>query len=485
MNLRYFSFALCLVAALASCSKKGDTWQRTDVNEVKLLSFGFFKADNPDVLVKDYVVTQVNSSNILVLLPGNIDRSSLVARFTVGENDVIRVGGTVQKSGETVNDFSVPLDYILTDGNYNAKYTVTIGKGGDYIWKPVPFTIVDSTTGMIMKVNPVNGAPYIMYSQSRTSSVDSKAAMATFENNQWVDLGAISDGRVGNFDFTFNSTGIPFASYGDYTTPTAQFVTVKSLQGGSWSMTGNKGFTPVRVSYNAISFDNEGRLKVYSALDAAGGGFVRRELGVSTFEGGAWTTEKVPGRPSTLSTYLPVAKLRNGAVYLGVYNAVTPNSFSLYKFANNTWTTLLESYKDPAATTGNIYDFDIDVDDDGNVFIATVDNSDGASRHRVIKYNEATGTLTSIGRYLTGATGSSVNFDLALSPNGVPYLFYRNSSNYPTIVSFDDETQDWTTPSVFESEAADQLMLDFAPNGEAWLAYVKNRKFFVQKYSAP
>ncbi|MGN6416535.1 MAG: hypothetical protein ACTHMC_03515 [Pseudobacter sp.] len=486
MNLRYIAFAVCMLVAFASCTKKADVWKRADVNEAKMLSFGFYKADNPDVLVKDYVITQVNSSNILVLMPPNIDRNGLVARFTAGDNDIIRVGNTVQKSGETVNDFRVPVDYILTDGNNNAKYTVTIARGGDYIWKPVPFTIVDSSTTISMKVNPVNGSPYIMYAQSRTSTADSKAAMAVYENNQWVDLGAISDGRAGNFDFTFSSTGVPYASYADYTTPTAQFNTVKKLDALSWTLVGNKGFTPVRVTYNAIAFDNESRLQVFSAMDAVGGGFARRELGVSTFENNVWTTAKVPGRLSTLSTYLNVAKLKNGALYVGIYNAITPNSFSIYKFANNTWTTLLDQWRDPAATTGNIYDFDIDVDDNGNVYAAFVDNSDAAvSKHRVIKYNEASQTVTSVGRYLTGATGSSVNFDLALSPNGVPYLFYRASGNYPTIVSFDEDSQDWTIPASFESEAADQLMLDFAPNGEAYLAYLKNRKFFVQKYSAP
>lgn len=488
MNMKqiHLLFTVFILAAITSCTKDAEVWQRAKVNEVKLLSYGFYKADNPTALVKDYVAEQISSSTIVILLPENIDRSQLVARYTVSDNDVVRVGEVVQKSGETVNNFNVPIDYIITDDNYNGKYTVTIAKGADYIWSAVPFTIVDSATTMLMKVNPASGALYMMYSQSRVSTADSKAAMARYENNEWIDMGEISDGRVSNFDFTFDASGTPYASYADYTTPTAQFNTVKKFDGTSWTMIGNKGFTPVRVSFNAVAFDDADRLKVINVLDAAGGGFVRREPGVSTFENGSWNTVKIPGRASGVSTYLPVAVLKNGALYLGLYNAVTPNSFSLYKFSNNTWTTLLDAWKDPNATTGNINDFDIDVDDNGNVYIGTSDNSDGgAAKLRVVKYNATTHAVSPVGRYIIGTTGGSANFDLALSPLGHPYFIYKNSSSYPTIVAFDSETQDWGTPHIFESQAVDQLMLSFAPNGEAYAAYVKNRKMLVHKYSAP
>lgn len=488
MRLIDLSFTACILVALASCTKEATVWERVKLNEVKMTSFGFYEADNPDVLLKDYVVSQINAGNIVVTLPDNIDKSGLIARFTVSENDIVHVGEAVQKSGETVNDFTVPVDYILSDGNNNAKYTVTIVKGGDYIWSAIPFTIVDSAVSLILKVNPVTGSPYIMYNQSRPSSADAKAAMVSYENGQWENKGEVSDGRVGNYDFIFNSAGNPYASYADYTATVSQANTVKKFDNGTtWSLVGNKGVTTAKVSYNALVFGNDdAKLFLFSMMDAANV-LARRELGVSIFENSAWTTNTtIPGRASTLYSYLPVAKRKNNAIYLGVLNASSPNSVSIYRYANNAWTTLVDQWRDPNGTAINVRDFDIDVDAQGNVYAAFADNSSTSLyKYRVIKYTEATQAVTPLGSYIAGASGNLFSFDLAVSPTGAPYLFYKNSSNYPTVVSFDNESQDWSLPYTFETEVGDELGFDFAPNGEAFVTYIKNKKLLVYKYSAP
>lgn len=487
MKPRYLTCIVFLVFAMASCAKKADIWERAKVNEVKMLSFGFYKADNPGLLIRDYVIKQVSSNNITVLLPADVDRSNLIARFTVGDNDITRVSGAVQKSGETGNDFTVPVDYYLSDGNYNAKYTVTIVKGGDFEWAPVPFILEDSAVVEVMKVNPVTGEPFIMYKQSRPSSSDARAAMASYRNGQWISMGNISDGVVGSyFDLTFNSTGIPYVTYTDNAATVAQANTVKTFDGSGWFTVGNRGFTPAKVTYNAISFDSESKLRVFTTFDAAAGGFVRREIVMGTYDNNTWTLAKLPGRLSTTVSYRQVAKLKDNVLYLGIYNAVSPNSISLYKFENNTWTTLLDAWKDPASTSISLYDIDIEVDEDGDVYIALGDNSSsGVLKHRVIKFSAATQAVSPVGSYIVGTGASSMSLDLALSPIGTPYLFYKTSSNYPAVISFDNETQDWTTPHIFETEVADELSLDFAPNGDAYATYIKKTKLYVHKYSAP
>ncbi|MBO9634701.1 MAG: hypothetical protein J7578_16425 [Chitinophagaceae bacterium] len=487
MKPRYLICILFIVTAVASCVKKADIWERAKVNEVKLLSFGFYKADNPDLLIKDFVIKQVNSNNLTVLLPADVDRTKLKARFTVGENDITRVGGVVQKSGETSNDFTVPVDYFLSDGNYNAKYTVTIVKGGDFVWSPIPFTLEDSAVAEVMKVSPVTGFPYIMYKQSRPSSSDARAAMASFENNEWVNKGTISDGVIGSyFDFTFNNTGAPYVTYTDNSATVAQANTVKMFDGAAWTTLGSRGFTPVKVTYNALAFDNDGKLQVFTTVDAAGGGFVRRELAVGIWSNNSWSLAKLPVRASTMVTYRQVAKFKNNAVYLGIYNAITPNSISVYKYENNTWSTLMNAWKDPNGTSISLYDIDIEVDDDGNVYTALADNSSsGTVKHRVIKYDAATQTVSPVGGYIVGSGASSMSLDLALSPIGTPYLFFKNSSNHPTLISFDNETQDWAIPHVFETEVAEELSLDFAPNGDAYATYIKKNKLMIYKYSTP
>jgi hypothetical protein len=471
-----------MMVALLSCAKKADVWERAKVDEVKMTSFGFYAVDNPGVLQQDYVIENISTTNIIFQLPPDVDRSGLIARFTVSDNDLIRVGGTAQKSGETVNDFRVPVDYFLSDGNYNAKYSVSIAKGSDFVWRSVPFTINDSTNTSILKVNPVTGDPYIMYFQSRSPVADGKGAMAFMNNGEWANT-VISDGRIStNFDFTFNSTGIPYASIADYTASAAQAQVVKRFDGAAWSVVGNQALTPVKISYNTLAFATDEKLLAFSTYDAVGGGFIRRELGFSSFENNAWTIgTKMPGRPSNQVAFWQKAVRKNGAAYLGVLNSGSGNTISIYKYANNSWTTLVDLWRDPNATAIHTDEFDIDVDNDGNVYIAFADNSNAATqKNRVIRYTAATQAITPVGGYIAGSSG--FDLDLALSPDGVPYLFYRNANNYPAIVSFDAGTQDWSVPHIFEPAEASSMSLDFAPNGEAWASYLKSRKLSVFKY---
>jgi hypothetical protein len=482
-------FALSVVLGFFSCAKKADVFNRVAVNDVKMISFGFYKEDNPSVLLKDYVITQVNTKNIEISLPDIADKSKLVARYTVGNNDAVKVNGILQESGKTANNFTVPVDYFLSDGNNNARYTVTIGKGGGYIWTTIPFTYNDSAVSLILKVNPISNNPYIMYNQSRTNSADQKAGMVAYENNIWVNKGDISDGRVAStMDFTFDNTGVPYASYVDYAATIAQAASIKKYNGSTWDILGTKGITAAKVTYNTLAFTGDNStLCSFTMLDAAGGGLLKRELDISYFNNGSWSTSnKMPGRSSSLYAYFLPAKRVGTATYVGVFNASSPNSISVYKYENSSWTTLVDQWRDASATAMNIRDFDMDVDLAGNVYVAFVDNSNAALyKYRVIKYTAATQAVTIVGSYITGASGNLFSFDLALSPLGVPYLFYRNSSNYPTIVSLDATTQDWTTPYIFENTVADELCMDFAPNGEAYVAYLKNKKFYVFKYTAP
>lgn len=487
MKLNTFVKILVPALILLSCTREATLEQRKPTDKVAMVSFGFYKDDNPDMILKDYVITNLKSGSNTIFLPEEVEKSKLKARFTVSDGNVVKVGNVIQQSGQTQNDFSIPVDYFISGKDYNAKYTITIGKS--FIWNPVSFTYNDSAVDINMKINPVTGEPYIMYYESRASSTEQGASMVAYQEGQWKSLGKISDGRTAsNIDFTFNSNGVPYASFVDYTATVAQAATVKKFNSGtSWDLVGNKGLTTTRVTYNTLTFNTDAKLMLVTMMDAAGV-LARREAGVSIFENNAWTTNgKITGRPSNLVSWYLTAKTKNGITYLGVINSGAPQTISVYKYENNIWTTLVEQWRDPNATLIHVSgDFDIEADDDGNVYIALADNSNTAVyQHRVVKYSAATKTLSPIGSYIAGASGGSFDFDLAISPLGTPYFFYRASTNYPSLVYLDKETQDWTAPHVFETETATDLNLDFAPNGNAYAAYLKGRKIFVHQYVAP
>lgn len=479
----FLSAGILLAGILASCSSDDP---EVIVYEAGMTSFGFYVEDNEGLIVQDYEVSPVTQTNITLLLPEEVDKSKLVARFTVTDNDVVKVGDVVQQSGVTVNDFTVPVDYFVSEGTKNVKYTVTIGKAPAYVWTALPPVTGDSAVSLVMKVSP-DGTPYIAYKMERETSADEALGVLVLKDGAWSSLGKVSEGRVGSYmDITFNATGMPTVSYLDYTNKISQQASVKALNGTTWSFVGGAEATSNKVSYHTLNYVGD-KLMLMATYDAKDNVLARRELSVNTYGNGAWTyNATIPGRPSDLVAYLEVSEKLGDVLYLGVYNAVSPNSVSVYKFENNTWTALVDKWSDEKATAISLRDFDIAVDKQGDVYVALSDNSaDGVYKIRVIKYDAETKQIVPVGNPITAATGSSLKFDLALSPLGVPYLFYRNETNFPTVVSLDKDTQDWTEPLVLEANEANDLHLGFAPDGKAYLVFTKSRKIFSYKYDAP
>jgi hypothetical protein len=68
-----------------------------------------------------------NPRKIAVTVPGGTNLTALVATFTASERATVKVGTTVQVSGVTANDFTAPVDYVVTaeDGT-TIKYRVTV-----------------------------------------------------------------------------------------------------------------------------------------------------------------------------------------------------------------------------------------------------------------------------------------------------------------------------------------------------------------------
>ena len=132
---KFYSWMTVMAVALsfgfASCSDSDDEPEPEPVAAPELLSFEFKAADNAEVLSADYVgVISAVDKTVKVTMPAFADKSSLVATFTVGEGNTVTVNGVTQQSGVTANDFTAPVDYIVSnsDGSQNIKFTVTVEK---------------------------------------------------------------------------------------------------------------------------------------------------------------------------------------------------------------------------------------------------------------------------------------------------------------------------------------------------------------------
>lgn len=485
---------LCLAAFagfMYSCDPNDDPEDLS--GEAKLVSFGFYAEDNEGVLFEDYVVADTTTTSWTVNLPAEINKSSLIARFVTTENDSVTVGGVGQVSGVTSNNFSSPVDYYLTDGKNNTRYTITVGKASAYVWSKIPSFNADSVAGFVMKVNPNTGIPYILYKQDRINTADEKAAMVKLNGETWEYVGTsagISVGRIGSYmDFTFDTLGRPFVAYPDYAAAIAQTASARRFNGTDWVDVGSQGFTSGAVTYTALSFAPDNNLMLFNMNNVAAGGLAKREMNVSIYSNNAWSINNtITGRGADQISYLPVAKLVGDVLYVGIYNANTPSSFSVYKYQAGAWTIIADKVLETGATSLNLRDFDMDVDKDGNIYIASADNATDVAVYnpRVKKYTAATQTWSNVGDIFNVDLSTIRQFDLAVSPYGIPFFMYRNANQYPTIVSLDTETQQWTVETVLENVAANELWLDFAPNGQAFASFSNGNGIVNSyKYSAP
>lgn len=497
---KFYSWMTAVAVALSfgfvSCSDSDeDPVQEPAAPE--LLTFGFNVADNAEVISTDYVgvISEIDHT-VKITMPAFADKSSLVAYFTVGEDNKVLVDGITQQSGVTANDFSAPVDYIISnsDGSRNIKYTVTIEKAANYAWTEVARynEIEPRGSNAIMKINPVDNTPYIAF----VNKVDNIVIVMKNENGAFSYVGpkegasgVVTSGRL---DFTLSNTGTPYYIYSDgsITDPVKSSATVMSFNGSSWSNVGNAGiagFVPSKVQIGAIGSE----VIATTIVNANAGSFAKRELYSSIYKGGNWDTNNLVNNSG-----LECLTTTDNAAYLYTISAAT-YKYSVYEYKNGAWNGLRTEYLEDGATQAPVLMADaasIVATNDGTVYLLTGDDAETGNnkdmRFRILKYTPDTKEWTLIG----GKTMTSVNADdthisakIAVAPDGTPFFAYTDYKNdkFAKVQYFDNETKQWSDPVAVSSEVSSSINIGFCDNGEAYITYVgADNNIVLLKYAA-
>lgn len=108
-NLKTFSvLVLCLAFVVVSGCKNaasddsGSTASKSSEN--KIIEFGFKKDSNPSL--SGDIKGRINGNTISIEVPSGTDKTKLKASFEISSKAQLLIGNTVQKSGETENNFS-------------------------------------------------------------------------------------------------------------------------------------------------------------------------------------------------------------------------------------------------------------------------------------------------------------------------------------------------------------------------------------------
>lgn len=190
------------------------------------------------------------------------------------------------------------------------------------------------------------------------------------------------------------------------------------------------GFQTINVTNNAVtdnyptlSMDANGKMHIgFTGRDAANLFQIKYTNSISgNFFEPIWITT------GGLNKATPFSKIGPDSVMHFVYfTYVTGTDYVYYRYYDLRNSTLSPEYQLSTAEAGGDFEASLDIDPAGVVHIATRSGTSGISGP--LKYfSNSTGTMT---EYPTGVTAAISYAKIAIDKNGVPYILYRNESDY-------------------------------------------------------
>ena len=451
-------------------------------SDPKLTSFKFELVNNLETVGED-IEGEISGDAISVPMIKAADKTKLVATFTTTPTNVVKVGDAVQVSGKTVNDFTNPVDYIVTnsDGSKSALYSVSITSVNGKLEPLVTYSSLP-VSDAVLRVNPDNKAPYLAFKEKSVTGSESASAgkltVVNFLDGAWNLVGSAGfSNKVASsvpslpFDFDVDSKGGLYVAYAD-NEASPKSAKVMGYSGGSWSLVGSgaaNNFMAQNLSLAAMSDNN---LVLLQKCNAKSDPFKRNDLVVSLYNG-SWNSNTVLDITSMAA--VKTCKAGNTA-YAFVIRRGKPCPHDVLKYVDGTWTALRTNFvREGATQTGNFV-YDITATEDGTVYLLTVDDAQTTSEYRIIveKYSPEAGSWSIVsGGYYPFVSGDAHDVaKLAVAPDGTPYMLYYDYKNTTLRLTwFDSDTKQWAEPVVVATEALSSPCIAFAASGVGYIAF--------------
>ena len=489
--------AIGLSTLLASCKPEPNENNKKEVPAPSMLSFKFELSRNPEAISAD-AIGEIKGQEVSVNLPKTADLTRLVATFEVGEGDVVKLGDVVQESGVTANDFSQAKDYIVTnsDGSKNAIYSVKINRvNGE--WKLAGTYSEIPVKASTMKVNPVDGMPYVLLNEREIKeNITPTAEMLSLVkfNGESFELvgGKGFSGKVGSseLDLGFDKAGTPYVAY-QLVNDAAKSTAAMKYNGSEWQnmYTGLIGdMIPKNLSL-AVAADNN-VVVTYINDYAKSATFKKNEIVASLFNGSDWANENPLGKERLV--VLTANCAAGGSVYVSAVNRQKSGgknySHEVLEYKAGAWASLRKDYVREEATQTGIFVLDIDASASGDVYLLTADDAEKNKEYhfRVEKYSASTKEWTAVGTPLSYIHNDSHDeADIALTPDGTPYVTYYSFKSPAVYVTyFDKDTKQWSEPFEIAKEKVSDIALSFSKAGTGYLAYKDEKgveKLYIYK----
>ena len=461
-----------------------------------LLSFSFDVEKNAEALAKT-LVGDIQGTEIGVAVPQLADITALVATFTTGAGNKVTVNGVEQESGVTVNDFSSPVDYLVTnlDGSVNALFSVTLNRQKGTWTAGTTFDAVPVHAGARILINPVDDVPVVAFKRhqptetdARDPEKDEKMYAMKLVDGSWEMMGEAFSDKVGSdYDFTISPSGTPFIAFKNAAL-SPQVTTVMKYADGSWSAVGENVGTAAtsKVHLHAIADDKVVVCQIMS-----------NKTFVGLWDGSSWTTGGIDALTGNPRPYeIRMAGDGANAYMFSINRAKALDNVNyghnVMKFDGTAWSGLRQNFLREGATQTSIYGYDITVAPDGTVYLVTGDDAENPTQyhHRVEKYN-ADGTWSQVGSTIDYVLTSRCFSKIAVAPDGTPFIAYPNEVTSPKtieIVYFDSETKQWSAPvSLGNGDAVEytgdpNLSLVFDSKGKGYVTWIEGSALLMYTF---
>ena len=491
---KIYNFILLGIAILAisACSDKSN-FAYYDTDAPYMTSFGFYAEDNAGIIEKDYVVDLsantvkgTSTVNVNVPMPPMIDKTKLVARFTLSDGTTTTINGVKQVSKVTTNDFSVPVDYILTKADVNVRYAITVTKATNMKWTEAPtFDTYTAFGDPVMHIDPLTNEPYIGF-KIRTET-DNRPVVIKLEADAWKIIG---DGPFGDgvssseFDMSIAPNGTPYVGYSDsQASNLSGALSVQDYNGSAWNFTGGSaGVLNAQSTYVGLAALEGGELVAAQVNNAAKSDYTRRTLVVSNYKDGTWKSQI----PSMLTNLVYMSNVAGGAhaayvisINRGAVNGVN-YGYNVLKYENGEWTAMITNYIEPGNTYNNIYTIGAYVSADETPYIWTLDNASGNTGIRIKYYDKENSTWVTLGGNILplGFTPDRhTAIALSVAKDGTPYVAYNNTNDqgYPYFMYLDQDTKQWSSPMKIADIACNGLNLAFTRTGVGYVTFTDGK----------
>ncbi|SKB40926.1 hypothetical protein SAMN05660841_00369 [Sphingobacterium nematocida] len=462
------------------------------LKNASILTFGFYAEDNEGKLFKDYTGT-ITKLDVQVDLPVDADITALTARFTLSNGASVKYKGAAFVSGQSVADYSEPIELELIDDEMTQPeiFTVTVGRLTAPVWSEMnlPDFLSVNSSAATLEINPISYQPYVMLQQS---GGDRKAVMGYYdvEDKTWKAVGAesgFSAGRIDGVSFTFSNSGEPYAAYKDYTPGVnEQYGSLLKYSNNQWNYVGPQQGTFNRVNYLSLQLDENNIPYLGYLFPRAASPYPNRGTYIESFSNNVWKGTTLP--QSTTGYYSKMVKGRDGKLYYVTMDLTAGAGVrkpSVYKLDNGTWKLVGQVLVGPNNSTSGGFNIDLDADENGELYLIYQSNNPAYVTY-VMHWDGQ--RWAQLGDGFPQTTSSSANRDnvaIRIHPDGRIFVAFGDANNGVKVTTFNTDTGNWNTPSQLTTANGNKFELRISEQGIPYLITIIDSKPALFKYDIP